>query len=72
MARRKLAGEAIGADLEALQELSHEELRERWQELYGSTGPARMSRMLLLRALAYRMQEQALGGLDRTTRRRLA
>ncbi len=31
-----------------------------------------MSRILLLRALAYRMQEQALGGLDPATRRRLA
>jgi hypothetical protein len=30
-----------------------------------------MSRLLLLRALAYRIQEQALGGLDRATRRRL-
>ena len=30
-----------------------------------------MSRSLLLRALAYRMQEQVLGGLDRTTLRRL-
>ncbi len=30
-----------------------------------------MSRVLLVRALAYRMQEQALGGLDRATRRRL-
>lgn len=30
-----------------------------------------MSRQLLLRALAYRLQEKALGGLDRATRRRL-
>ncbi len=72
MARRKHAGETIGADLAALRELPYEELRQQWQEFYGPTRPARMSRMLLLRALAYRMQEQALGGLDRTTRRRLA
>lgn len=30
-----------------------------------------MSRGLLVRALAYRMQENVLGGLDRTTQRRL-
>ena len=30
-----------------------------------------MSRVFLLRALAYGIQEKALGGLDRTTRRRL-
>ena len=71
MARRKRGGETLGADLEALRGLSREELKRAWQGLYGSTCPAHMSRIFLLRALAYRMQEQALGGLDRATRRRL-
>ena len=72
MARRKRGGETLGVDLEALRKLAREELKRRWHCLYGSTCPAHMSRILLLRALAYRMQEQALGGLDRATRRRLA
>jgi hypothetical protein len=46
-------------------------LRERWAGLYGSPCPPRISRQLLIRALAHRMQEQVLGGLDRATRRRL-
>ncbi len=71
MARRKHAGETLAADLAALQELSHGELKQRWQDLYGSECPARTSRAFLLRAVAYRIQEQALGGLDRATRRRL-
>jgi hypothetical protein len=71
MARQKRGGETLGADLEALRGLSREELKRAWQGLYGSTCPAHMSRILLLRALAYRMQEQALGGLDPATRRRL-
>ena len=71
MARRKRGGETLGADLEALRELSREELKRRWHRLYGSPCPAHMSRILLLRALAHRMQEQALGGLDGATRRRL-
>ncbi len=72
MARRKRGGETLGADLEALRELSRGQLKWRWQGLYGSTCPAHLSRLLLLRALAYRMQEQALGGLDPATRRHLA
>ena len=72
MARRTHASETLGAELEALQALSTGELKQRWQHLYGSPCPARISRTLLRRALAYRMQEQALGGLDPATRRRLA
>ena len=72
MARQKRGGETLGADLEALRELTREELRRAWPGLYGSTCPAHMSRIFLLRALAYRMQERSLGGLDPVTRRRLA
>ena len=64
MARRKRGGETLGGDLAALQELSREELKRRWHRLYGSSCPAHVSRILLLRALAYRIQEQALGGLE--------
>jgi len=71
IARRGRARSTLEADLEALPDLSHRELKERWQEQFGPACPARMSRLLLLRAVAYRMQEQALGGLDRATRRRL-
>ena len=71
MAHRRRGAESLAADLEALQDLSHGKLKQRWRDLYGSTCPAHMSRMFLLRALAYRMQEQALGGLDSATRRRL-
>ena len=72
MARRKREGETLDADLDALRELSREELKRRWTRLYGSACPAHVSRILLLRALAYGIQEQALGGLDRATLRRLA
>jgi hypothetical protein len=71
MRRSSQASQALDAELAALQELSHGELRERWRDLYDSPCPAHMKRAFLLRALAYRTQEQALGGLDRATRRRL-
>ena len=38
-------------------------LKERWLALYGTEPPRRIRRDLLTRALAYRLQEQALGGL---------
>ena len=48
------------------------DLKERWRALYGTEPPRRISRDLLVRALAYRIQEQALGGLKPSTRRLLA
>jgi len=62
---------SLDADLAALDTLSRTELMARWETLYGSPCPARMSQPFLRRALAYRIQEKAFGGLDRTTRRRL-
>ena len=62
--REKLAGE-----IAALQSLDVEQLKTRWRTLYGTEGPSRFSRDLLMRAVAYRMQERALGGLKLTTRR---
>ena len=41
------------------------ELRQQWRVLYKAEASAYLSRELLLRAVAYRMQEVALGGLRR-------
>src|SRR5262245_27372999 len=70
--RRKRAGGSRSLDLDALCQLTRGELVGRWQELYGSRPPAQISRELLLRAVAYRMQEEAYGGLAAKTRRQLA
>jgi hypothetical protein len=48
------------------------DLKERWRGLYCTEPPRRISRDLLVRALAYRIQEKALGGLKPSTRRLLA
>lgn len=71
MPSRKPTPEIVARDLEALHNLSRLELKERWRELYDSECPQRLGRGLLIRALAYRIQERAFGGFDRTTRRRL-
>jgi hypothetical protein len=62
--REELAGE-----IAALQTLDVEQLRARWRSLYLTQAPSRLSRDLMLRAVAYRLQERALGGLKPTTRR---
>jgi Protein of unknown function (DUF2924) len=47
------------------------ELRQQWRGLYKTQAPANLSRELLLRAVAYRMQEVALGGLRPPRQRQL-
>ncbi len=69
---RKRAGGSGSLDLEALCELTRAELKGCWREFYGSLPPAQISRKLLLRAVAYRMQEEAYGGLSAKARKQLA
>ena len=47
-------------------------LRTLWRELYGSEPPVRMSRELIIQAIAYRIQEKMFGGLSRAARMKLA
>ena len=44
-------------------------LRKEWSALFGADPPGRLGRTLLIRALAYRLQEKALGGLKPTAQR---
>lgn len=61
----------VARRLEALCDLTPDELRKEWRRLYRSQ-PPRLSRDLLVRATAYRIQELRYGGLSKTTRRKLA
>jgi hypothetical protein len=61
--------ERLAAEIATLQSLDVTRLRTRWRTLYGSEAPRRFSRDLLMRALAYRIQERVLGGLKPATRR---
>jgi Protein of unknown function (DUF2924) len=47
------------------------ELRQQWRGLYKTQAPRHFSRELLVRAVAYRMQEVALGGLRPEPQRQL-
>jgi len=57
--------------LARLPELKLSELRQQWRALYKSDASPHLSRELLLRAVAYRMQEIAFGGLRPEQQRQL-
>jgi hypothetical protein len=61
----------LGRELTALSALSIAHLKSRWRSLYGTEPPKAISRELLTRAVAYRLQERAFGGLKPSTRRLL-
>ena len=56
--------------LAAVNDLSLDELRAEWRRRYRSPAP-RLSRDLMRRAIAYRIQEKAFGGLSPASRRTL-
>jgi Protein of unknown function (DUF2924) len=53
-----------------LADLTSQQLREEWRRLYRSQ-PPRLSRDLLIRTIAHRMQELAYGGPSKATMRKL-
>ena len=57
--------------LSRLPELDLGQLRQQWRGLYKTQAPPNLSRELLVRAVAHRMQELALGGLRPEPRRQL-
>jgi hypothetical protein len=61
----------VGTALAALENLTTQELWSEWRKLYRVEPPHRLSRDLLLRAIAHRIQERVYGGLGPATRRRL-
>lgn len=61
----------IQHELLDLPRLSRYDLVERWTELYGAAPPPRTSRSLMIRAVAYKLQERAFGALKPEIRRAL-
>jgi len=54
---------AIEAEIAHLRSLAREALRRRWRVIFGRTPPAALSKDLLGRMIAYRLQERPLAGL---------
>ncbi len=64
--------ERVSERLEALEKMAYAALRAEWRRLYRSAPPKRVARDLLMLGVAWKIQEQAYGGLGAATKRRLA
>ena len=67
----RVNAEELTRELSRLVDESRDSLAQRWRDLYGAAPPPRTSRSLLMRAVAYKMQEQVYGGLPASIRRML-
>jgi hypothetical protein len=64
-------GRNVLAEIEGLRSLGRKQLNQRWRELFASERPPPVSGELLIKALAYQVKEQTLGGLKPAVRRLL-
>ncbi len=64
--------DAVAARLQALEQMDYATLRSAWRQLYRAHPPKRVARDLLMLGVAWKIQEQAHGGLGAATKRRLA
>ena len=60
--------EGLSAQIGNLGNLGPEELDQTWRMLFGSERPRKVCGDLLIKALGYRLQEKAIGGLKPATR----
>ncbi len=70
--RKRFDAGMLVSELAGLPSLDRQMLVRKWQELYGEPPPSGVSQQLLLRAISYKLQERAVGGLKPATRRFLA
>jgi hypothetical protein len=61
----------VAAELARLAALTIFELRGEWRRLHRLSPPMRLSRDLLTRGIAYKLQERPLGGLSKSVLRKL-
>jgi hypothetical protein len=64
--------EALASEIASLLKRDIDELRECWKAMFGKAPSHDISRSFLTRAIAYRLQEKAFGGLKPSTQRLLA
>jgi hypothetical protein len=61
----------ISEQIATLETLSLTELRKRWSRLFKASVPSGLSSDLMIRGIAYKIQEQAFGGLSQAAKRKL-
>lgn len=68
---KRRTNSSLADDVARLPSLDRPALTAAWQTAYGAEPPSNISQPLMLRALAYRIQVQSLGGLKPSTQRYL-
>jgi hypothetical protein len=63
MSGRSVDTAAIEAEVERVRSLGLDVLRRRWRMMFGATPPPGLTKDIIARMIAYRVQEEALGGL---------
>jgi hypothetical protein len=63
------AADALSAEIARLSDLPINDLRARWRTVFRKVPPPTLSRNLMFRTLAYRLQADRFGDLDADTRR---
>ncbi len=71
MAHRNVDPAAIEAEVEQIRALGVDALRKRWCGTFGRIPPKGLTKDIMGRMIAYRIQEEAFGGLDRETKKLL-
>jgi hypothetical protein len=61
----------IAAQIDEIRSLNKNQLRQRWEAMFKKPVPEALTKDLLARMIAYRIQEKAFGGLDRETEKLL-
>ena len=67
MDRRTEDADAIEAEIDQVRSLGIEALRQRWRSIFGAAPPKGLTKDIIARMIAYRIQAEAFGGLDRET-----
>jgi len=67
MDQRFIDPAAIEAEVDQIRSLGIDALRRHWRMTFGAIPPKGLTKDILRRMIAYRIQEQAFGGLDRET-----
>jgi hypothetical protein len=67
MSQRTVDPAAIEAEVNQVRSLGIDALRRRWRMMFGAIPPKGLTKDIIGRMIAYRIQEEAFGGLDRET-----
>jgi hypothetical protein len=71
MDQRSIDPAVIEAEVDQVRSLGIDALRRRWRAMFGAVPPKGLTKDIIARMIAYRIQEEAFGGLDKETVRLL-